>query len=128
MNVPTVEELRAAREKHFADVAARLTEAQLVTLAAYVQSGSAKETATELGIALSTVKNHLSNLYGRLGVSGAMEAAAVLGWVTIPGDYRMCGWLGTCTRKAEHRGQHGGFRGTKREHVHTTTSRIQETP
>jgi DNA-binding CsgD family transcriptional regulator len=112
MSVPTVEATRYAHEKHYANVAARLTEAQLVTLAAYVQSGSAKETATELGIALSTVKNHLSNLYARLGVGGAMEAATVLGWVMVPSDYAMCGWLGTCTRKADHRGQHGGFRGT----------------
>jgi DNA-binding CsgD family transcriptional regulator len=106
----------ATREKHLADVAARLTEAQLVTLAAYVQSGSAKETATELGIALSTVKNHLSDLYARLGVGGAMEAAITLGWVTVPPDYRACGWVGSCTRKHDHRGQHGGFRGTHQAH------------
>lgn len=91
--------------------AARLTEQQLVVLAAYMQTGDMKATADHLGIALQTVKNHLGAAYARLGVGGAVEAATVLGWVSIPTEYRMCGWLGTCTRIRDHRGQHGGFRG-----------------
>jgi len=98
------------------DIAARLTEQQLVVLAAYLQCGSSKETATHLGLATSTVKNHLSAAYARLDVGGATEASIILGWTTVPDQWRICGWMGTCTRKAEHRGQHGGFRGHRQNH------------
>jgi hypothetical protein len=65
----------------------------------------------ECGIALQTVKNHLCDLYERLGVNSAMEAAVRLGWVTIPGgDRPACGWVGYCSRGLGHRGPHGGMR------------------
>lgn len=83
----------------------------MVTLAVYVQAGSVKETAARMGLAEQTVKNHLGAVYQRLGVGGALEAAQALGWVKVPSSYRMCGWTGICTRLADHRGHHGGFRG-----------------
>ena len=71
------------------------TPAQLVAFRAYVQAGSLKEAAHVLGVSVASVKRHLSEMYARLDVSGAMEAAAALGWVTLPGDGPApCGWRG----------------------------------
>lgn len=87
------------------------TEHEVVVLAMYVQRGSVKEAATHLDLAESTVKNTLRNLYLKLDVGSAMEAAVALGWVTLPDRYRICGWQAVCTRLEGHRGHHGGFRG-----------------
>ena len=90
---------------------ADLTTGQLRILEAYTRLGSQKQVAHELGIALSTVKNQLSELYVRLGVGGAMEAIAALGWVHANLDGAPpCGWLGYCGRPDGHNGNHGGFR------------------
>jgi DNA-binding CsgD family transcriptional regulator len=91
------------------------TPAQLQVMAAYVRTGSQKATAHECGIALQTVKCHMSNLYARLDASGAMEALTKLGWVALPGSGpAVCGWIGYCSRPAGHAGSagghHGGFR------------------
>ena len=88
-----------------------LTPAQLNAFRAYVQTGSQKEAAHVLGIAVPTLKNNLCALYARLGVTGAMEAAAALGWVSLPGEEPApCNWSGYCSRPRGHRGRHGGFR------------------
>jgi len=86
------------------------TPAQLVAFRAYVQAGSLKEAAHVLGVSVGSVKRHLTEMYARIGVSGAMEAAAALGWVTLPGETAPCGWRGSCSRPRGHRGHHGGFR------------------
>ena len=62
------------------------TPGQLVAFRAYVETGSQKAAAHQCGIRVQTVKNHMLNLYRRLGVGGAMEAAMALGWITLPGD------------------------------------------
>jgi DNA-binding CsgD family transcriptional regulator len=59
-------------------------EAQL--LACYGRTGHHQGVADELGISLSTVKNHLSAIYRKLGASGAIEAFTALGWLRLPGD------------------------------------------
>ena len=87
------------------------TEHQLAILSAYMQTGSLKDAADTLGLAVPTVKNLLSELYSRLDVGGAIEAALALGWITIPTQYQMCGWVAVCTRLRGHRGHHAGFRG-----------------
>ena len=87
------------------------TPAQLLAFRAYVQAGSRKEAAHVLGVSVASVKRHLSEMYARLDVSGAMEAAAALGWVTLPGDGPApCGWRGAGSRPRGHSGHHGGFR------------------
>lgn len=88
------------------------TKRELEVLEAYSRLGSQKKVAHELGIALQTVKNSMKNLYVKLGVGGAMEAIAVLGWVRGPNlsGVEPCGWLAYCGRPTGHRGQHGGFR------------------
>lgn len=88
------------------------TPRQLECFAAYVRTGSYAAGAHERGIAPQTFKNHLSGLYERLGISGAMEAAARLGWMRIPSDSTRaaCGWVGVCSRPLGHRGHHGGMR------------------
>ena len=84
---------------------------QLRIIEAYTRLGSQKAVAHELGIALPTVKNQLSELYVRLNVGGAMEAIAALGWVhaNVAG-VPPCGWLAYCGRPDGHTGRHGGFR------------------
>ena len=87
------------------------TLAQLVAFRAYVQAGSQKEAAHLLDISVRALKWRLSEMYVRLGVNGAMEAATSLGWVTLPGDGpAMCAWRGSCSRPLGHSGHHGGFR------------------
>lgn len=92
-----------------------VTERELQVLAAVVVEGRHKSAAYRLGISEQTVKNHLSQLYGKLDVGSPSEAAFRLGWITIPPEHATlrtgtCGWLGVCGRNADHRGQHGGFR------------------
>jgi len=87
------------------------TPAQLLAFRAYVETGSQKIAANRCGISPQTLKNHLHDLYQRLGVSGAMEAANKLGWVSFPDSTpKACGWIGYCTRSLNHRGHHGGMR------------------
>jgi DNA-binding CsgD family transcriptional regulator len=88
------------------------TAMELRVLEAYSRLGSQKKVAHELGIALQTVKNHMSNLYVKLSVGGAMEAIATLGWVRAPDltGVPPCGWLAYCGRPEGHTGNHGGFR------------------
>jgi DNA-binding NarL/FixJ family response regulator len=47
-------------------------------LRALYRTGSSKDAGVALGIARSTVKEHLSQLYRRLGVENAYEAAYAL--------------------------------------------------
>jgi DNA-binding NarL/FixJ family response regulator len=56
----------------------RPTPRQLELLRALYRCGSAKEAGLTLGITRQTVKYHLADLYRRLGVSGAYEAAYAL--------------------------------------------------
>jgi DNA-binding CsgD family transcriptional regulator len=55
-----------------------------VELLAYVLANSQKHAAHRTGLAMSTVKNHLTSLYRRLGVTKASQAAIALGWLHIP--------------------------------------------
>jgi hypothetical protein len=85
---------------------------QMRVLEAYTRLGSQKLVAQELGISYQTVKNHLTHLYVRLGVNGAIEALNKMGWIAAPTTTRVvpCGHLAYCTRSENHRGQHGGYR------------------
>lgn len=83
---------------------------QLQIMEAYVRTGSQKATAFECGISIQTVKNHLTSLYARLDVSGAMGALRALGWIALPDESPVCGQLSSCGRPAGHHGLHGGMR------------------
>jgi DNA-binding CsgD family transcriptional regulator len=87
------------------------TDREVEVLAAYLSHGSTKDAADLLGLRQQTVKNHLVNLYERLDVGGAIEAALALGWLRVPDHYTPCGWIGMCTRPMDHRGHHGGWTG-----------------
>lgn len=60
------------------------TPRQLECLRAFVRCGSRKEAAHELGIAETTLRNNLAELYYRLGVEGHMAALRELGWLQVP--------------------------------------------
>jgi len=87
------------------------TDREVEVLAAYMAAGRVKDAASALGISEQTAKNHLAELYTRLDVAGAIEAALALGWIRIPDRYAACGWIGMCTRPDGHRGHHGGWSG-----------------
>lgn len=44
------------------------------------------QAALALGIAPSTMRNHLDRTYQRLGVNTSAEAALALGWLSLPED------------------------------------------
>jgi len=54
-----------------------LTGREQQVLALVVEGASNAHTARKLGIAGSTVKNHISSIFGKLGVTQRMEAVAV---------------------------------------------------
>jgi DNA-binding NarL/FixJ family response regulator len=60
------------------------TPRELEVLRVYLRRSSAKEAGHEMGLAESTVRNHLSRLYLRLDVDCATQAAIALGWLTVP--------------------------------------------
>lgn len=79
----------AARYDRFVDrgPGARPSVRELEVAAAVAQFGGQKEAAHELGIAVATVRSHLSNLAARLGVNGPFTNMLIaLGWLVIPDD------------------------------------------
>lgn len=46
--------------------------------------GGQKEAARELGIAYQTLKNHISHVYHKLGVTTQSEALVAVGWLHLP--------------------------------------------
>jgi DNA-binding CsgD family transcriptional regulator len=60
-------------------VGGRPTRRQLETLVVYIEAGSIAAAAHELGIAETTVRQHLSGLYHRTGCLNATQAAYRLG-------------------------------------------------
>jgi DNA-binding NarL/FixJ family response regulator len=55
--------------------ASRLTRRELQVIAAVVEGGSNKDIAKAFGLSEQTVKNHLSNIFDKLGVSNRLELA-----------------------------------------------------
>lgn len=60
------------------------TPSQLRVMAAYVRTGDRRAAADELGLTLPTVRESLRQLYARLDVTSALQAAGKLGWVHVP--------------------------------------------
>ena len=54
-----------------------LTSREIEIIAAIKQGSSNREIATQLAISEETVKRHLSNIYGKLGVSSRLELAVL---------------------------------------------------
>lgn len=66
---------------------ARLTSRELQVMRSTARHhGSAKQVATELGIATQTVLNHRRNAYAKLGADGLTDALERLGWLKVPGE------------------------------------------
>ena len=68
----------------------QLSPRELEVLDLVVKGASSKEIAVELGISTETVKDHVSRVYSKLGVSdrvGAVNAARRIGW-TFLGEMR----------------------------------------
>ena len=55
--------------------ASRLTRRELQVISAVIEGGSNKDIAKALGLSEQTVKNHLSNIFDKLGVSNRLELA-----------------------------------------------------
>jgi DNA-binding NarL/FixJ family response regulator len=55
--------------------ASRLTRRELQVISAVVEGGSNKDIAQGFGLSEQTVKNHLSNIFDKLGVSNRLELA-----------------------------------------------------
>lgn len=55
--------------------AARLTTRELQVIAAIVEGSSNKDIGQQFGVSEQTVKNHLSNIFDKLGVSNRLELA-----------------------------------------------------
>jgi len=55
--------------------ASRLTRRELQVIAAVVEGGTNKDIAKAFGLSEQTVKNHLSNIFDKLGVSNRLELA-----------------------------------------------------
>ena len=62
----------------------RPTVRQLEAFAAMLRCRSAKEAARELGVAPSTIRSHVRDLYGKLDVQCQSQAAIALGWLVVP--------------------------------------------
>ncbi len=60
------------------------TRRQVEVLRAYIQAGSAAAAAHALGISETTVRQHLSGLYRRIGCVNAAQAAYLLGNAEAP--------------------------------------------
>ena len=88
------------------------TVGQLRIFKAYMLGYSQKEAASICGLKLHTVKAQLCDLYYRLGVNSALEAAYKLGWLRIPPEDGsvLCGWIGMCSRPLGHDEDHGDMR------------------
>ena len=83
------------------------TDREIDVLLAYCKTGSVKEAAYYLGIAVQSARNALSELYGVLGVHSAIEAAAALGWLILPPQPARCGRVVHCKLPQDHHGAHG---------------------
>jgi len=49
----------------------------------YATHGTHKAAAHAMGLSEQTIKNHLSAVYHRLGVTGSIEAFTALGWLRV---------------------------------------------
>jgi DNA-binding NarL/FixJ family response regulator len=72
--------LKAMRELDHAQLqaatpASRLTRRELQVIAAVVEGRGNKDIAEALGLSEQTVKNHLSNIFDKLGISNRLELA-----------------------------------------------------
>ncbi len=62
----------------------RLTDREIDVLVDYARTASIKETARNLGITVSTVKQHMQSARRRYDAVSTMELFARLGWVRVP--------------------------------------------
>jgi DNA-binding NarL/FixJ family response regulator len=69
----TLREIERSQTK--ASPASRLTKRELQVVAAIVDGASNKEIGKSFGVSAQTVKNHLSNIFDKLGVSNRLELA-----------------------------------------------------
>ena len=66
-----------------------LTPREWDVLRAYAINLTTKDAARSLGISVQTVKNHLANIYFKLGVNTALAAMHRVGWLWIPGVHEV---------------------------------------
>ena len=64
--------------------APRLTPRERDILSVYATGVTVDTIAREKHIANQTVRNHLTAIYRKLGVSGSVEAFVAMGWLRVP--------------------------------------------
>lgn len=84
-----------------------LSEREVQILDAVCRGETVKAAADDLGLRLQTAKNYLRSAYVKLGVDNRIDACVEVGMLERPAE---CGVVVRCTRKPNHRGEHGGFR------------------
>jgi DNA-binding NarL/FixJ family response regulator len=63
------------------------TPRQLEVLGVVIEeAGSRDRAATRLGLSMYTVREHLAQLYAKLGAHSTLEAALLLGWICLPAE------------------------------------------
>ena len=68
-------------EREPSGAVALLTPQQQAILRAYATLGDCQAVAAQLGLSYNTIKNTMHEAYMRLGVSGAVQAFRLLGWL-----------------------------------------------
>ena len=81
------------------------TPRQLACFRACCEARSRKQAAADLGITYQSLKNVLSGLYVRLGVSSDVEALFALGWLRFPAPTGAAQATGTVPEVALQAGQ-----------------------
>lgn len=61
-----------------------LSPREKIAISTYARLGYQQLVAQEMNISVQTVKNHLSQVYLKLGVNNALEAMTVIGWLQFP--------------------------------------------
>jgi DNA-binding NarL/FixJ family response regulator len=70
-----IDALRQLRDVPVQPPAQRLTRREIQVVAAVVSGATNRDISTELGLSEQTVKNHLSNIFDKVGVSNRLELA-----------------------------------------------------
>lgn len=70
--------------RDWGELGAELTVREIQVIAELACHGSAKDAATCLGIAVRTIKAHVTNALAKTGAVSSSQLPYILGWLTLP--------------------------------------------